>query len=56
MPSAWIQHVQATAAKKKISYTEAMKVASKTWKGAKAKSAKGAAAKGKGAKSAKTDD
>lgn len=36
MPSAWIQHVQKTAAKQKISYTAAMKVASKTWKGGKA--------------------
>jgi len=32
MASEWIEHVKATAAKKKISYKEAMKVAKETYK------------------------
>ena len=35
--SAWTDHIKSVAAKKKISYKEAMKVAGETWKGGKGK-------------------
>ena len=38
--SLWTDHIKSVAAKKKISYKEAMKVAGETWKGGKGKQSK----------------
>ena len=46
MASGWIDHVKKVAKAKKISYSEALKVAGKTWKGGGAAAPK----KGKGKK------
>ena len=45
MASGWIDHVKKVAKAKKISYSEALKVAGKTWKGSAAAPKKGKAKK-----------